>query len=134
MVNVYSMIVEAVIISLLSFYWKETEAILRGSGLDSLKSVTGIKNELTLKLVFLAIWFLLYSTFLVYSVATNDYLEQEIYKDIFYFGGQGFSTFLLIWVNISQAANARQFSFTLKRYQSLVSYEMNKRKVLHKLT
>jgi hypothetical protein len=44
MVNVYSMILEAVIISLLSFYWKETEAMLRGSGLDSLKSVSGIKN------------------------------------------------------------------------------------------
>lgn len=44
MINVYAMIIEAVLISLLSFYWKETEAILRGSGLDSLKSVTGIKN------------------------------------------------------------------------------------------
>jgi hypothetical protein len=43
-INVYSMIIEAIIISLLSFYWKETEALLRGSGLGSLKSVTGIKN------------------------------------------------------------------------------------------
>ena len=44
MINVYSMIVEAVIIAILSFYWKETEALLRGSGFDSIKSVTGIKN------------------------------------------------------------------------------------------
>ena len=43
-INVYSMIIEAIIIALLSFYWKETEAILRGSGLDTLKSVSGIKN------------------------------------------------------------------------------------------
>jgi hypothetical protein len=103
---------------------------LRGSGLDALKSVSGIKNELTLKAIFLGIWFILYSTFLMYAVITGDYLEQEIYKDIFYFGGQGLSSFLLIWVNISQLMNARQFSFTLARYQNLVSYQMNKKKVM----
>lgn len=128
-INVYSMITETVIISLLSFYWKETEAILRGSGLDTLKSVSGIKNELTLKGIFLGIWLLIYSAFLAYSIVSDNYINDDIYKDVFYFGGQGFSTFLLIWVNISQALNARQFSFTLKRYQSLVSYQMNRTKV-----
>jgi hypothetical protein len=93
--------------------------------------VSGIKNELTLKAIFLGIWLILYSTFLMYAVITGNYLNEDIYQDIFYFGGQGLSTFLLIWVNISQVMNARQFSFTLARYQSLVSYQMNKGKVIH---
>ena len=67
---------------------------------------------------------------MVYAVVTGNYLDQQIYQDMFYFGGQGFSVFLLIWVNISQVINARQFSFTLARYQSLVSYQMNKGKVI----
>lgn len=58
---------------MLSFYWKETEAILRGSGLESHKSVNTIHNELKVKAIFLGVWFLMYTTFLIYAIITGDY-------------------------------------------------------------
>lgn len=72
MINVFSMIIEAVIISLLSFYWKETEVMLRGSGLETLKSISGIKNELKIKGSLIGFWFLIYSAFLIYTIATDN--------------------------------------------------------------
>lgn len=95
-----------------------------------MKSVIGIKNELKVKGSIFGFWFLVYSGFLIYSVISNSELDDDIFKIIFYFAGQGFTTFLLIWANFSQIINARQFSFTLKRYQTLVSYQMNRTKVL----
>lgn len=74
-INVFSMILETVIIFMLSFYWKETEAILRGSGLESHKSVNTIHNELKVKAIFIGIWFLIYTTFLIYAIITDDYTK-----------------------------------------------------------
>jgi hypothetical protein len=74
-INVFSMILETVIIFMLSFYWKETEAILRGSGLESHKSVNTIHNELKVKAIFIGIWFLMYTTFLIYAIITDDYTK-----------------------------------------------------------
>jgi hypothetical protein len=56
----------------------------------------------------------------------TDYINQNI----FYFGGQGVCTLILIWANASQLISAKYFSITLKKYQALVSYSMNMTKVI----
>ena len=77
--NVYSMIVEAVILFLLAFYWKETEAILRGKGINGQQVVSHVKRQIKLKTGLLTFWALVYTAFLVYALVKNQYVDDNIY-------------------------------------------------------
>jgi hypothetical protein len=100
--------------------------VLRGSALESQETVENIKIEFKARSGGVLLWLLTYTAFLIYCIVTNTYIDDLVYEDIFIFGGQGLSVLLLVWSNLSQAISARKFSYTLKKYQVLVSYPLNK--------
>lgn len=123
-INILCILADIYIIAMLSVYWENIENQFRSQIRDSLQTN---QSKVIKRFIPIILWTIVYAAYFIYLCIHQP--DQQNEKYILYIGAQGITVILALIMIFLQTRSGMVLLSTLTKYQALISFEMNRKRV-----